>query len=70
MLSTGYFPGSWAEGYTVPLHKKATLTMLISVLNNRVNKWCEENSIRTDAQFGFRNNFSTTDAVFALHTLI
>jgi len=50
--------------------KKATLTMLISVLNNIVNKWCEENSIRTDAHFGFRNNFSTTDAVFALHTLI
>ena len=31
-LSTGYFPGSWAEGYIVPLHKKATLTMLIIIV--------------------------------------
>ena len=44
--------------------------LFVSVLYNRVNKWCEENSILTDAQFGCRKNFSTTDAVFALHTLI
>jgi len=44
--------------------------LFVSVLNNRENKWCEENSILTDAQFGFRKDFSTTDAVFALHTLI
>ena len=44
--------------------------LFVSVLNNRVNKWCEENSILTDAQFGYRKIFSTTDAVFALHTLI
>ena len=35
--------------------------LFVSVLNNRVNKWCEENSILTDAQFGFRKkNVSTT----------
>jgi len=33
--------------------------LFVSVLNNRVNKWCEENSILTDAQFGFRKNVST-----------
>jgi len=44
--------------------------LFVSVLNNRVNKWCEENSILTDAQFRFRKNVSTTDAVFALHSLI
>ena len=43
---------------------------MVSVLYNRVINWCEENSILTDAQFGFRTNVSTTDAVFALQTLI
>ena len=43
----------------------------VSVLNRRVNKWCEVNSILTDTQFGFRKkNVSTSDAVFALHSLI
>ena len=44
--------------------------LFVSVLNNRENKWCEENCIITVAQFGFRKNFSTIDAVFALHSLI
>ena len=25
VLSTGYLPGSWAEGYIVPLHKKGNI---------------------------------------------
>ena len=76
VLSTGYLTGSWAEGYIVPLHKKGNINdannypgitlmsnfgkLFVNVLNNRVNKWCEKNSILTDAQFGFRKNVSTT----------
>ena len=40
------------------------------VLNNRIANWIENNGILSDAQFGFRKNRSTTDAVFVLHSLI
>jgi len=35
-----------------------------------LNFWAEENDIMSDAQFGFKNNFSTVDPVFMLHSLI
>ena len=41
-----------------------------SVINNRLLKWSDENSIVTDAQFGFKPGFGTTDAIFSLHTFI
>ena len=36
----------------------------------RINKWCETNSVFNDSQYGFRDNCSTADAVFILHTTI
>ena len=33
-------------------------------------KWADENDILTDAQFGFRPGYGTTDAIFALHSII
>ena len=33
-------------------------------------KWSSENSIVTDAQFGFKPGYGTTDAIFSLHTII
>ena len=44
--------------------------MFTSVLNNRLLKWCENNSCLTDAQFGFRPGYGTVDAIFVLQTLI
>lgn len=41
-----------------------------SVLNNRLMEWSSENDIISDAQFGFKPGFGTTDAIFALHGLI
>jgi hypothetical protein len=41
-----------------------------SLISSRLVKWSEENDILTDAQFGFRPGFGTTDAIFALHSLI
>ena len=41
-----------------------------SVINNRLLKWSNENSIVTDAQFGFKPGYSITDAIFSLHTVI
>jgi hypothetical protein len=33
-------------------------------------KWSEDNSVLTDAQFGFRSGYGTHDAIFALHSII
>ena len=56
---------------------KCTYTLLsdvgklfTSLINSRFVKWSEENDILTDAQFGFRPGLGTTDATFALHSLI
>jgi hypothetical protein len=32
--------------------------------------WCKENSILTDAQFGFIPGYGTQDAIFALYSVI
>jgi hypothetical protein len=33
-------------------------------------KWSEDNSVLTDAQFGFRPGYGTHDAISALHSII
>ena len=40
------------------------------VLNNRLNKWAENNDVLSDSQFGFRKGRSTTDAIFVLNAII
>ncbi|XP_060585357.1 uncharacterized protein LOC132741248 [Ruditapes philippinarum] len=86
IFDSGYFPDQWMEGLIIPLYKKGdenqvnnyrgiTLISCIaklftSVLNNRLTCWSCKYNINTDAQFGFRAGFSTTDAIFALHTLV
>jgi hypothetical protein len=44
--------------------------LFTGLLNKRFLKWAEQHNILTDAQFGFRPGFGTTDAIFALHSLI
>ena len=74
------------EGIIVPLHKKGdvddvnnyrgiTLVSCMSklfttVLNRRIESFCTENNIISDAQFGFRKGRSTVDAVFILMSLV
>lgn len=40
------------------------------LLRDRINKWCESENILNDSQYGFRDNRSTTDAIFLLHATI
>ena len=40
------------------------------ILNNRINNWIQENKILSDAQFGFRKERSTVDAIFILNAVI
>ena len=44
--------------------------LFTTVLNVRLLKWATNNDMLTDAQFGFRNIYSTTDAVFSLYYVI
>ena len=86
VFDSGFFPDKWSEGLIVPVHKKGMLhdpnnyrgitllsclsKLFTSVLNNRINKFCDENSVISDAQFGFKKGVSTTDASFILMSIV
>lgn len=86
IFESGIYPEAWCKGIIVPIYKKGdvhdpsnyrgiTLVNVIAkifslTLRNRINKWCEEENIFCDEQFGFRDNRSTADAIFLLHTII
>ena len=80
------FPSIWAEGIIVPIFKKGdkndpanyrgiTLVSCLgklfnNILNERLKSWATENNVITDAQFGFKADHSTVDAIFILQSLI
>ena len=86
IFRSGFFPEVWSKACIVPIFKKGNANdtnnyrgislvscfgkLFTGVLNNRILQWERENSILTDAQFGFRNGMSTIDAIFVLQTLI
>ena len=86
IFNTGLYPESWCNGVLIPIHKKGDKSnpanyrgiTIINVfakifsllLRNRINQWCEENDKFNDAQFGFRENRSTSDCIFILHSII
>ena len=86
ILNCGRFPKSWSTGMIVPIHKKGNLhdvnnyrgitlvsnlsKIFTSLLNNRLLDWSGKFNVISDAQFGFKPGFGTTDAIFALHGLI
>jgi hypothetical protein len=86
ILMSGIFPELWVKSIIIPIFKKVDVNdtgnyrgislvshvgkLFTSLINSRLLKWSEENVILTDAQFGFRPGLGTTDAIFALHSLI
>ena len=86
VLNSGHFPEKWTEGIIIPLHKKGDksdvnnyrgITLLsclsklfTSVVNNRLETFCSNFNIISDAQFGFRNGSSTIDAIYILMSLV
>ena len=86
IFQSGQFPIQWTQVVIVPLHKKGpkniasnyrgitlldTLSMLFTrLLNARVSKWAEENDMFAQSQCGFRDNHSTADGIYLLHSTI
>ena len=86
ILEKQSFPKSWSKRVIIPIHKKGETSnpnnyrgitliscfakLFTSVINNRLKNWANEYDIISDAQFGFKSNFSTTDAIFILNSLI
>lgn len=86
IYDTGEYPESWTKGIIVPIFKKGDRTdpsnyrgiTLVNImakifsltLRNRINDWCENGNIFNDTQFGFRDNHSTSDCIFILHSII
>ena len=82
----GTYPDSWCNGAIVPIFKKGdknvasnyrgiTLINIIAkifsiTLRNRINSWCENENTFNTSQFGFRDNRSTIDCIFILHSII
>ena len=80
IFDSGNFQSIWTGGIIIPLFKKSHANdannyrgitiisclenIFTSVINNRLLKWSNENSIVTDAQFGFKPGYGTTDAIF------
>jgi hypothetical protein len=68
----------WVKSVIVPLFKKGPVDdpgnyrdislvshigkLFTSTINTRLMKWSEDNSVLTDAQFGFRPGYGTHDA--------
>ena len=44
--------------------------LFTSILNKRLLKWDKDNSVKMDAQFGFRPGLGTVDAIFVLQSLV
>ena len=85
IFNSGSYPEAWSKGIIIPIFKKGdkhdpanyraiTLVNIMSkifslCLRNRINKWCENENVFSESQFGFRDKKSTTDAIFILHVI-
>ena len=86
ILDKKSFPRQWAKGVIIPIYKKGdpnepsnyrgiTLVSCLGklftiIVNERLKKWALQNDIITDAQFGFKADYSTVDAIFILDSFI
>ena len=86
ILDTGIYPEIWTKGTIIPIftegdpndvcnYRGITLVSCISkiftgILNKRIKAVIEDHDLLSEAQFGFRPQRSTVDAIFVLHSLV
>ena len=86
MFTKGYFPKCISNALIVPVYKKGSPSEVVnyrgisllshfgklftSILNNRLVMWSENETILSDAQFGFRPKLGTVDAIFAFSSIV
>lgn len=82
IFSSGHVPASWGESIITPIHKAGSkgdpgnyrgISLINSlckvftcVINNRLQAFCNDNSILDESQAGFRKHYSTVDNIFSL----
>jgi len=86
LFDTGTYPDLWVESVIQPIHKKGDVNspnnyrgisllnvcskIYSHILNKRLNEWAETNNVISEAQAGFRRNYSTCDHIFTLMATI
>jgi hypothetical protein len=86
IFDSGLYPEEWAKAIVVPIFKKGDTKVLdnyrgislinvackcyTSILNKRLYAWLEENNGIVENQAGFRKNYSTTDQIFSLYSVV
>ena len=86
IFKSGSYPSEWAKAIIQPIHKKGDTTnpdnyrgiyllscvskLYTSVINSRLTQWAEDNDVLSEAQAGFRKDYSTVDHIFALHVMV
>ena len=84
--TAGIYPTEWKNSFLVPLHKKGPANIpdnyrglavgsnlgkfFTKCFNEKLKSFCENTNSLAPQQFGFRENFRTTDAIFVLHSAI
>ena len=77
LFSSGSSPIEWTKAIIVPLHKKGDISdvdnyrgislpnvpskVFTHIVNRRLTEWVESNNVISDAQAGFRTQYSTMD---------
>ena len=85
IFDSGIFPLDWGKSIITLIHKKGSKTdpynyraislidsickIFMNILNCRLSRWCEENTILDESQAGFREGYSTIDNIFILTAL-
>ena len=81
ILYTGIYPEIWTKGTIIPIFKKVIQMMYVvlvscfsknftGILNNRIKAVIDDHYLLSDAQYGFRPQRYTVDAIFVLHSLV
>ena len=86
ILNKQTFPKQWSKGVIIPIYKKGdardptnyrgiTLVscfgkLFTTIISERLAAWASMNNIISDAQFGFKSDYSTVDAIFILESLL